>query len=322
MDDIQLKTVALGTTKLENYTAINDNFANMDLGKLDVDGTAVNAEKVNGLTVETAVPANVVFFSQEEKDALATDKEVESATKYTNETPIVTAIGGIKVGETFEGLSVQEMLDKLLYPYVQPVAGISVAPNGGTYEKGSEVAVTSLKVTATKKSRNITKVEAKNGGTSLKVVTEGVENGGTFDCMPEGGLKISTNTTLSGHVTDADNKTVYANSGNFTFVDPFYYGTIEAGVAPDSDAIKAMTKVVQTRGTKTFKYTTNNNCMVIAYPQSYGDLKSALDPNKFENIASYTKSVVNVACLSGEVAYNVYVKVASTAENFAITYSF
>lgn len=29
--------------------------------KLDVDGTAVNAEKVNGLTVETAVPANAVF---------------------------------------------------------------------------------------------------------------------------------------------------------------------------------------------------------------------------------------------------------------------
>ena len=370
-----MKLVKLGVTQLANVTAINDNFSNLDanvdvlevkaqaasaklteleagkLGKTEKAESAKNADKVNNLTVETAVPANAVFFNQAEKDALATDVEVAGVktevlekvtkvdtkvdtevgkvkteitekTKYTNATPIVQGIGGIKAGETFEGLTVQQMLDKLLYPYVQPVAGITVAPNGGTYEKGSEVTITSLKVNATKKSRNIKQVEVKNDKTSLKVVTEGVANGGSFDCMPEGGLKISTDTTLKGYVTDTDNKTVSANSGTFTFVDPFYYGTVAAGVTPDGEAIKAMTKVVQTKGTKTFKYTTNNSCMVIAYPQSYGDLKSALDPNKFENIASYTKSVVNVACLSGEVPYNVYVKSASTAEGFAITYSF
>ena len=370
-----MKLVKLGVTQLANVTAINDNFSNLDanvdvlevktqaasaklteleagkLGKTEKAESAKNADKVNNLTVETAVPANAVFFNQAEKDALATDVEVAGVktevlekvtevdtkvdtevgkvkteitekTKYTNATPIVQGIGGIKAGETFEGLTVQQMLDKLLYPYVQPVAGITVAPNGGTYEKGSEVTITSLKVNATKKSRNIKQVEVKNDKTSLKVVTEGVANGGSFDCMPEGGLKISTDTTLKGYVTDTDNKTVSANSGTFTFVDPFYYGTVAAGVTPDGEAIKAMTKVVQTKGTKTFKYTTNNSCMVIAYPQSYGDLKSALDPNKFENIASYTKSVVNVACLSGEVPYNVYVKSASTADGFAITYSF
>lgn len=370
-----MKLVKLGVTQLANVTAINDNFSNLDanvdvleikaqaasaklteleagkLGKTEKAESAKNADKVNNLTVETAVPANAVFFNQAEKDALATDVEVAGVktevlekvtkvdtkvdtevgkvkteitekTKYTNATPIVQGIGGIKVGETFEGLTVQQMLDKLLYPYVQPVAGITVVPNGGTYEKGSEVTITSLKVNATKKSRNIKQVEAKNDKTSLKVVTESVANGGSFDCMPEGGLKISTDTTLKGYVTDTDNKTVSANSGTFTFVDPFYYGTVAAGVTPDGKAIKTMTKVVQTKDTKTFKYTTNNSCMVIAYPQSYGDLKSALDPNKFDNIASYTKSVVNVTCLSGEVAYNVYVKAASTAEDFAITYSF
>ena len=370
-----MKLVKLGVTQLANVTAINDNFSNLDanvdvlevkaqaasakltelesgkLGKTEKAESAKNADKVNNLTVETAVPANAVFFNQAEKDALATDVEVAGVktevlekvtevdtkvdtevgkvkteitekTKYTNATPIVQGIGGIEEGETFEGLTVQQMLDKLLYPYVQPVAGITVAPNGGTYEKGSEVTITSLKVNATKKSRNIKQVEAKNDKTSLKVVTEGVANGGSFDCMPEGGLKISTDTTLKGYVTDTDNKTVSANSGTFTFVDPFYYGVVAKGVALDGEAIKAMTKVIQTKGTKTFKYTTNDSCMVIAYPQSYGNLKSALDPNKFENIASYTKSVVNVACLSGEVPYNVYVKSASTADGFAITYSF
>ena len=61
--------------------------------------------------------------------------------------------------------------------------------------------------------------------------------------------------------------------------------------------------------------------MVIAYPASYGDLKSALDPNKFENIGSYTKTTLDVTVTSGSVSYNVYVKEASTASGFAITYS-
>jgi len=322
MAEIELKTVKLGLTQKDNYETINTNFANLDLGKLDADGTAVNAEKVNGLTVETAVPKNAVFLTEEEKNSFITEDEVADAVKYTNETPIVTAIGGIKVGETFTDKTVQEMLDKLLYPYVKPTVSITVAPNGGTYEKGTSVAITSLKVTATRKSADLTKVEAKNGSIVLATVTDNVAKGGTFDCLPADGLTLTANATLTGSVTDKENSTVTANSSAFTFVDPFYYGVVATGTAMTSDTVKALTKSVTAKGTKTFTYTTNNNCMVIAYPKSYGELKSALDPNKFENISSYTQSTVTVACASGDVEYYVYVKTPSTADGFAITYSF
>ena len=93
------------------------------------------------------------------------------------------------------------------------------------------------------------------------------------------------------------------------------------GTVITSDIIKSLTKDVAAKGAKTYKYTTEGECMVIAYPASYGELKSALDPNNFENIASYTKHEVTVATASGDVAYYAYVKTASTVTDFAIKYS-
>lgn len=322
MADIQINQVKLGTTFLDQVTIVNDNFANLDAGKLDIDGTAANASKVNNHTVEVDVPSTAVFLTQEEKDALATKEDVAGDLTYTNSTEIVQGLGGISVGETFDKVTITAMLDKLLYPYVAPVVSVSIAPNGGTYEKGSTVNVTSLKVNVTKKAREITKVEAKNGSTVLATVTENVGKGGSFDCLPAGGLSVTENTTFTGIATDSDNKTKSANSSSFTFVDPFYYGVVANGTEITSDVVKGLTKDVSAKASKTYSYTTENSCMVIAYPKSYGVLKSALDPNKFENIASYTQSTVTVAALSGNVDYYVYVKSPSTASGFKIAYSF
>lgn len=317
MADIELKPVKLGVTTKTNVTVINDNFANLDLGKLDVDGTAVNAQKVNNHTVEQDILSTHKILTQEEYEALGSAEDMV----YSNETPIVTAIGGIKVGETFDGLTMEEMWNKLLYPYVKPGVAISVTPNGGVYEKGTSVNVTSVKVTATKKSENIVTVEAKNGSVSMgqKTSTE-VESGGQFEFVTDP-VAITANTNFTGLVSDSQN-TVQASGGSFTFVDPFFWGVIAPETPVTSELVTGLTKVVQTKGSKTFTYTTNNQCMVIAYPASYGDLKSALDPNKFENIGSYTKTTLDVTVTSGSVSYNVYVKEASTASGFAITYSF
>lgn len=55
--------------------------------KLDVDGTAVNSEKVNGLTVETAVPANAVFTDTTYEAMTAA--EAETGTETTSR--VITA---------------------------------------------------------------------------------------------------------------------------------------------------------------------------------------------------------------------------------------
>lgn len=250
------------------------------------------------------------------------NKVVNEAVHYTNETPIVTAIGSVKVGDTFDNMTIQDVLTKILYPYVKPTASISVSPNGGTYEKGTSVPVTSLKITAGKKSSAIASVVAKQGNTVITTLTDDVAAGGTFDVLPADGITLTANATFSAVVTDADNGSASANSSSFTFVDPYFYGVVAAGTTITSDVVLGLTKDIKGKGSKTYKYTTAGSCMVIAYPAAHGNLKSALDPNKFENIASFTKHEVTVACTSGNVAYYVYVKEASTVTDFAITYSY
>lgn len=250
------------------------------------------------------------------------NKVVHEAVHYTNETPIVTAFGDIKVGDTFDNVDVKEMLTKMLYPYVKPTAGILVTPNGGTYEKGTSVSLTGLKATAGKKSRDIASVVVKQGGTTIKTLTEGVASGGTFDFLPEGGISITTNTSFSSTVTDTDGGTASASGGNFSFVDPYFWGVVADGTAITSDVVTGLTKKVEGKGSKTVTYTTAGSCMVIAYPASYGELKSALDPNKFQNIASFTKNVVDVNVTSGTVSYNVYVAGPSTVSDFAMAFSY
>lgn len=308
-----------------NWTSANPVLAKGEMGiEIDTlnfkfgDGTTAWQSLPYASTEETVVDA---AFSDTSENPLQ-NKVVNEAVHYTNDTPTVSAIGGVKVGETFNNMPIADVLTKILYPYIKPTASCSVTPNGGTYEKGSTVNVTALTVTAGKKSSAIASVVAKQGSTVITTLTEGVASGGTFDVLPEGGIALTANTTFSGTVTDVDGGSTSANSSTFTFVDPYYYGVIPAGTQVTSDVVTGLTKDVKGKGSKTYKYTTSGSCMVIAYPVAHGNLKSALDPNKFENIASYTKHEVAVSALSGTVSYYVYVKEASTVTDFAITYAY
>lgn len=251
------------------------------------------------------------------------NKVINEAVHYTNDTPTITAIGGVATGSTFNNVPITEMLTKILYPYTKPTVSVSVTPNGGTYEKGTSVAVTALKATVTKKSSPIASVTMKQNSTVITTLTDGVANGGTLNMLPSAGVSLTADTTFSATATDTDNGSTSANSTKFTFVDPYYTGVIADGTTVTGDTVTSLTKKVEAKGTKSYSYTTSGQCMVIAYPKSYGVLKSALDPNGFENIASYTRHEVNVTTASGaSVAYYVYVKTASTVTDFVIKYSY
>ena len=63
--------------------------------------------------------------------------------------------------------------------------------------------------------------------------------------------------------------------------------------------------------------------MVIAYPKSYGVLKSILDPNGFEQIASFTLTELNIIGLDRtSQPYYVYSNQASTNTNFNMTFKY
>lgn len=309
----------------DNATASADGFMSKE-DKTKLDGIEAGANKY---THPATHPASMI--TQDDTHQFITKAQKEQLTgniTYTNATPIVSAHGGVAVGDTFDNVPISKVLDKILYPYVAPVVSASAAPsNGGTFEIGVGTTVTSVTANVTKKARSITKVEVfgSDSATALATKTEGVANGGSFSLVFSKELKAAAanGTRFTVKVTDSDNKVTSANTGTFSLVYPFYQGVVAAGATVDAAAVKALTKKVETKGNKKWAYTAANQKMVFAYPASYGNLTKIFDANNFDVTGTFTKSTVNVSCADGtSVAYNVYVNSASTVSGFNMDFRF
>ena len=72
----------------------------------------------------------------------ATKEELEekASNLFKADMDIVAPLGGIEVGADLNDMSIQDILTKLLYPYVKPTvtASIIYSPTGGTYEYNSK----------------------------------------------------------------------------------------------------------------------------------------------------------------------------------------
>ena len=250
------------------------------------------------------------------------DKKIADNNIFDTDILTVNSLGGIKAGENLNGMTIEEVLKKLLYPYVAHLVSASSSPDGGVFERGSTQTVTKITATITKKSEPITKVEFVDDSTVLETKTDGVADGGSVihNCS----ITVSTNKSFTVKVTDKAGKTVTATTKEFNFVYPYYWGVCANDAAIDEAMVKGLTKKVETKGSsKGVTYTANFQRAVIAYPASYGNIKKILDPNSFDVTATFTKHSINVTGLDGKsVAYYVYVNGAFTATNFKFTFSY
>lgn len=271
----------------------------------DIDNHTHNASDI--ITDE-----NHQFMTQEEKDIIA------KGTTYSNDIPTYVEHGGISIGTTFEDKTIKEMFDMILYPYVSPVVSTSVISpsNGGTFEIGATVTITRVRVTATIKSNKLTKIQVVHGTVTVATkADDSIANGGTFDF--DVSYPIKSNTTLTAKVTDDTQSIVSKNTGTFTFVYPIYHGAFDSDSAPTENQIKALTKHIESKGTKTYSFTTNNERFVFAYPKSYGTLSVIYDQNNFNVTDTFVRYTIPIVCLDGKtVEYYVYVSERSTVTNF------
>lgn len=261
-------------------------------------------------------------------DSKAESKADKSEILYSNQTPIVQSHGGIAAGETFNNVPITEMIDKILYPWVAPVVSARVAApaNGGTFEKGNTQNVTSITVTVTKKSSDITKAEIFDGSSSL-----GSKTGADLDTLNSTGsatftfpvdVDVTANKNFQAKVTDAAEKVTTANTGSFSFVYPYYQGVIAADATADEAAVKALTKLIQAKGTKAVTYTASNQKMVFATPKANGVIKTITDPNGFNVTDTFAQSELSITGLDGTAQdYYVYVSNATTVSAFKITFA-
>lgn len=256
------------------------------------------------------------------------NKADKSQLLYTNSTPTVQAHGGVAAGTTFNAMPITDVLNKILYPWVAPTvtAKVVTPANGGTFEKGSTQAVTSISVSVTKKSANITKVEIFDGTTSLgsksstDLNTLNTSGSATFTFTVD--VSVTSNKSFTAKVTDADSKITSANTGSFSFVYPYYYGVIAANATANEATVKALTKLVQAKGTKSVTYTASNQKMVFAAPVANGVIKTITDPNGFNVTDTFTQSTVSITGLDGTAQnYYVYVSGATTVSAFKETFA-
>ena len=274
-----------------------------------------------------------VVYLETSADQVETDSERQFVTEaektqfnentvYTNDMPMVNGLGGLAAGTTFENMPVNEVLTKLLYPYVAPTISANSTPNGGTFEKGNKQTVNTIKAVVTKKSEKITKVEVFDGSRSLGV-KEGseVQNGGTFTFSVS--EEVSTNKNFQAKVTDAAGKTYAANTGSFNFVYPYYMGICSEGAEINEDLVKGLTKKIEAKGNKSHSFTCDYQRMIFAYPKSHGKLKSIIDPNNFDVTGTFGVQEMSITGLDKTPqTYYVYVNSASTVNNFNMKFNY
>jgi len=251
------------------------------------------------------------FVTQEEKDMIS------GGTTYSNDIPTYVEHGGVGLGVTFHDKTMKEMFDMILYPYVAPTVSTSVLSpsNGGTFEIGSTITITKVRVTAQIKSNKLTKIQVVHGTTTVAEKIDGIENGGTFDLNAS--YPITSNATLTAKVTDDTQSIISKNTGTFTFVYPIYHGALDSDSAPTEEQIKALTKHIESKGTKTYSFNCNNERFIFAYPKSYGALSQIYDQNNFNVTDTFTQYTVPVVCLDGKsVEYYVYVSDRTTVTAF------
>lgn len=276
-----------------------------DLIKANTDAiTILNGDEETDGSVANAIAENEIFVT----DILT-----------------VNSLGGISANADLNGMTTHEILTTLLYPYVAQVVGTpSRTPNSTVLENGDDQTITSVSVSVTKKSKDITSVALYNGSTLIEEKTGAeVAKGGTITFS---GLSIpvpSTSVVLTVKVTDATGNVVSKNTAGWNFVYPYYVGVCAEDAEINEELIEGLTKKVEAKGNKSHSFTCDYQRMVFAYPKAHGVLKSILDANGFENLTAFTRYEVSVTGLDGTAqAYYVYVNSASTVSSFAMTFKY
>ena len=328
-DDVVEDISTWSSQKIVDYAMPLPAVAGTDGQVLTVDsnGDAIWADQEIVPDVSTGNKGDVLGIDSNGKLAYLSAGAASGGDKITNTGATMSAIGGIPANTTLTDKTCIEVLEMMLFPYTKPVISsvtLNRTPSGTVYEKGTTVSINSISTAIQKKSEAITKVQFYVNNTMENEITTGVANGGTFTYTLTTAISITdtiTNTYVQVKVEDGKSL-VTANSLALTFVYPYYHGSIADGTVVNDAVIQGLTKDVSIKGVKTYNYNTSNSCMVIAYPASYGNIRTIIDPNGFDITGSFTKSQVAVTANdSTSQTYNVYVSSASTNSNFAVKFN-
>ena len=185
--------------------------------------------------------------------------------------------------------NVKQALDSMLAKlyYVKPsINSFTASASGGVFEVGTTI--TAPITFNWEYNKNITTQSLTNC-----TLTDETVRTVTYDS------DITTDKTFI--LTASDGENTVSKSIGYKFVTPYYVGVSTTDVLTETEII-ALTKKVETKGSKTVNYTTNQSYMVFAYPKSYGAINSIIDQNGFNVTDSFIRNTLTI----NSVEYYVY----------------
>lgn len=220
-------------------------------------------------------------------------------------------VGNTKANFVFKaGMTFDEYVQAVHVAYLKPIINFSILPTKTLYKIGDSLSSINLIADIIKKSENIKTIKYYVNNTLIETkdntTDTGIINGGEFTCGYS--TPITTNTELKAIVNDGKTDTP-SKIVKIEFINPIYVG-LESG---------NLTEVLMKKGNYTYNnINCTNDSVIFKYPASYGNLKSILDANNFENVNTFTKTTEQ---LNG-VTYNVYTSRKATLTNFKYSFIF
>ena len=250
-----------------------------------------------------------------------------SAEVSLNETTV--ACGGISKGTDLTGMSLQEILEAMLSPYVAPSgAYLSIAKNKTGYvEYGDTCNITMATVGWSNGSVPVSSIELRLDGSDTIIGTATPSSGDTtapidFDDMVLGSSPIIFKATLN--ITGHDSINVSSTASN-NFVYPIYYGSssVTADNLTDSD-VQGKTKLISS-GTQTLAFTTSDAYPMIASTRRISKVTDSSGITDYTNAFIGSETQISLSSDNptwGPVTYYVYTGSRATLTGFQFKFTF
>ena len=230
----------------------------------------------------------------------AITKAIEMKTLFTQE-DVELNIANLSKIENCEKFSFTDFMNILTLK--SATVTLTTTLDSLVYKQGLTIyGGTTLSAVVTKGSYDIEKVEFFIDNVLVSTENTDVANGGNYTYAY--GTDITTNKVFKVVVTDVEGNVVQ-DSVSLNFYNPYYFGKTNKEIVDVTEVdILAMTQVVNKKDNQKHKYTMSDERAVFVYDKTYGDLTSALDPNNFENLSSFSKVEMTI----DGVLCNVYIQ--------------
>lgn len=261
---------------------------------------------------------------------------------FSDETPLPLSVGGLTQGSTFSDVTIVEMLNRILYPYVPPALSLSLVNSSGTtYSEFGTTASVVFSYSITKYSEDIS--DAYIDGTTFSGVTFSSSPGGILSGTLSGSthsalisthnyvLKVSDDPVwlFASHSATASISFVYPSFYGFSQV-PIYVNPLSGWLA--STLIMAATSSIRNNipspGSQSISlYYSGSGYLFFAMPESYPVFRYVKDPNGYiihdyadisssvfftgtqsNSVPSYSGSYPNIVPTGGGPTYSIAVR--------------